>query len=450
MQPQRCPRTGARNCSRSITTSTAKLRASFRYIHDSWNQQYPVPLWTSGVTFPTIQTNFNNPGVSMVARLTANVTPTLLNEFVASYTTDHISTQLTGPWQRGNVPASLGLYDNGFGGKVPGISLSDGQYTFAEDPGYVPNGPLNSNPTFTFRDNVTKIIGAHNIQFGMYFVNAHKNEIPQPPTGPNGLLGFANSANGTSAALTTGNAYADLLLGNIGSFAQQQAQLKLHNFYHIYEPYIQDDWHVSPRLTLNLGLRISFYGTYRELNNLAYNFDPAFYVAGASAVDPTTGLVTGNPYNGWVDCGITPGVPAGCMSNHWFNPAPRIGFAFDPKGDGKWAIRGGYGIFFEHTNGNESNTDLLEPDNIKTQTTSVVNISGYANLNSGLLGANGTPPLTATSIPSKATWPYVQQWHLDIQHDLGRGTVATLSYVGSAGVHLTRAYELNQIRPRFQ
>ena len=52
-----------------------KVRASFRYIHDSWNQQYPVPLWTSGTTFPTIQTNFNNPGVSMVARLTANVTP---------------------------------------------------------------------------------------------------------------------------------------------------------------------------------------------------------------------------------------------------------------------------------------------------------------------------------------------------------------------------------------
>jgi hypothetical protein len=422
----------------------SKLRASFRYIHDSWNQQYPVPLWTSGTTFPTIQTNFNNPGVSMVARLTANISPTLLNEFVASYTTDHISTQLTGPWQRGGVPASLGLYDNGFGGKVPGISVVDGQYNFAEDPGYVPNGPLNSNPTFTFRDNVTKIAGSHNVQFGIYFADSHKNEIPQPPNAPNGLLGFANSDNGST--VSSGNAYADLLLGNIGSFAQQQAQLKLHNFYHIYEPYIQDDWHATRRLTLNLGLRMSFYGTYRELNNLAYNFDPRFYVPGASSVDPVTSLVDGNPFNGWVDCGVTPGVPKGCMTNHWWNPAPRIGFAFDPLGDGKWALRGGYGIFFEHTNGNESNTDLLEPDNINTQTTSVTNISGYANLNSSLLGG-GTPPLTATSIPNKAVWPYVQQWHLDIQHDLGRGTVATLSYVGSAGVHLTRAYAFNQILP---
>jgi hypothetical protein len=416
-----------------------KVRATFRYIHDSWDQDYPVPLWTNGVTFPTIQTNFNGPGVSMVARVTASASPTLLNEFVASYTTDHITTSLIGPWQRpANFPA-IGIYDNGFGGKVPGIMLTGGQYNFAEDPGYVPNGPLNSNPTFTFRDNVTKIIGAHNLQFGIYTVMAHKNEIPQPQYGVNGQLQFS-----TSSSVTTGNAFADLLLGNIGTYTQAQAALKMHEKYNIFEPFIQDDWHATSRLTLNVGLRMSFFGTYSEKNNLAWNFDPAHYVPGASSIDPTTGLVIGNPYNGWVDCGITPGVPAGCMTNHWWNPAPRLGFAYDPLGNGKWAIRGGYGIFFEHTNGNEANTESLEPYNINTQTSSVVNIAGYGNLNPSAL-AGGTPPLSFVSIPSKATWPYMQQWHLDVQHDLGKNTVATLSYVGSAGVHLTRSYEYNQM-----
>jgi len=416
-----------------------KVRATFRYIHDSWDQDYPVPLWTNGVTFPTIQTNFNGPGVSMVARVTATASPTLLNEFVASYTTDHITTSLIGPWQRpANFPA-VGIYDNGFGGKVPGIMLTGGQYNFAEDPGYVPNGPLNSNPTFTFRDNVTKIIGAHNLQFGIYTVMAHKNEIPQPQYGVNGQLQFS-----TSSSVTTGNAFADLLLGNIGTYTQAQAALKMHEQYNIFEPFIQDDWHATPRLTLNVGLRMSFFGTYSEKNNLAWNFDPAHYIAGASSIDPTTGLVIGNPYNGWVDCGVTPRVPAGCMTNHWWNPAPRLGFAYDPLGNGQWAIRGGYGIFFEHTNGNEANTESLEPYNINTQTSSVVNIAGYANLNPSAL-AGGTPPLSFVSIPNKATWPYMQQWHLDVQHDLGKNTVATLSYVGSAGVHLTRSYEYNQM-----
>jgi Carboxypeptidase regulatory-like domain/TonB-dependent Receptor Plug Domain len=425
---------------------TDKVRISYNYIHDSWQQQYPVPLWTGGTSFPTVQTNFTNPGVAMIARITANVTPTLLNEFVAGYTTDHIGTHLTGAWQRpANYPA-LGIYDNGFDGKLPGVSISGGQFGggFAEDPGYVPNGPLNSNPTFTFRDNVTKIIASHNLQFGIYVVDAHKNEIPQPGNGVNGLLAFSNTS-----AVSSGNAFADLLLGDVGTFTQEGAALKMHEQYHIYETFLQDDWHISRRLTLNLGLRFSFYGTYSEKNKLAWNFDPALYTPGASGVffDPTSGnwLVSGNPYNGWVDCGVTPGVPDGCIKNHWWNPAPRVGFAFDPKGDGRWAIRGGYGIFFEHTNGNEANTESLEYESKSTPITSVSNVPGYGTLDPSLLSSVGTPPLQFVSIPNKATWPYMQQWHFDIQHDIAKSTVATISYVGSAGVHLTRSYEYNQM-----
>jgi len=429
------------------------VRASFRYIHDSWQEAYPTPLWTDGTSFPTIGTNFKNPGVSMVAHLTATISPTLLNDFVASYTTDHISTSLTGAWQRGNIPDTFGLFNNSsnpsgipYQGEAPGVSLSGGIFGsgFTEDPGYVPNGPLNSNPTFTYRDTMTKIVGTHNIQFGVYWVNAHKNEIPQPAVGVNGVTSF-NNAN----SVTSGNAFADLLMGNIANFTQEQAAYKVHEKYNIYEAFLQDDWHANKRLTLNLGLRMSFFGRYSEENNLAWNFDPSFYVPGASGVDPTSGLVTGNPYNGWVDCGVTPGAPAGCMRNHWINPAPRIGFAFDPKGDGKWAIRGGYGIFFEHTNGNEANTESLEQYNKNTQITSIPTpLTSYASLNPSLLGSlGGTAPLTFVSIPSQATWPYVQQWHFDVQHDLGKGTIATISYVGTTGVHLTRERELNQIQP---
>jgi hypothetical protein len=419
---------------------TDNVRASFRYIHDSWSQIYPTPLWTNGTSFPTVQTNFVGPGVSMVARLTATLSPKLLNEFVASYTTDHITLNAVGAWQR---PAgmTLGLFQNGFGGKVPGISLSGGIYGgIGEDPGYLPNGPLNSNPTYTYRDNVTRIVGAHNLQFGGYFVAAQKNEIPQPGVSTNGALTFDTS----DSNVTTGNAFADLLLGNVANFQQEKASIKTYNRYKIFEPYFQDDWHATKRLTLNLGLRVSMFGTYREIHHNAWNFDPNRYVPGDSSVDPSTGLVIGNPFNGWVDCGVTAGVPVGCSKGHLFNPAPRLGFAFDPNGNGKWAIRGGYGVFFEHTNQGEANAGTLEQYNPATQTVTVFNISGYNNI---VPQGTSTSPLSFVSIPNQVVWPYIQQWHFDIQHEIAKNTVATVSYVGSKGTHLTRQFEFNQLHP---
>jgi hypothetical protein len=420
---------------------SSNWRAMFRYIHDSWSTLYPNPLWTSGTSFPTLQTNFNGPSVGMVARLTTTFSPTLLNEFVASYTTDHINLVLVGPWQR-PTNMTFGLFANGGGGKISGIGLAGGPFDgISEDPGYIPNGPLNSNPTYTYRDNVTKVVGAHNLQFGAYFTAAQKNEIPQPGVSTNGLLSFDASNTG----VTTGNPFADLLMGNISQFQQQKAVIKTYNRYKIFEPYFQDDWRATHRLTLNLGLRLSLFGTQREKYHNAWNWDPAAFVAGASDLNPDGTLVTGaNQFNGWVQCGVGK-EPAGCTNGHLFNPAPRIGFAFDPKGDGRWALRGGYGIFFEHMNANEAGTGALEPQNPLTLTTSVTSVGGYSNLVPQTGGA--VTPLSVISLPDQIHWPYVQQWHLDVEHELYKNTVITVAYAGSKGTHLSRQYDLNQVLP---
>jgi carboxypeptidase family protein/TonB-dependent receptor-like protein len=422
---------------------TQKHRATFRYIHDSWSTVTPTVLPWGAVSssFPTIQTQFSGPGVSMVAKLVSTFSPTLLNEFVASYTTDKISLSNTGPWARPSSFTAGQLFpDNG--GKLPGVSIAtNGEYQsgFAEDPSFIPQGKYNSNPTYTLRDNVTKNMGKHNLQFGAYFVAAQKNELSSGQN--NGLLSFDSTAPNS-----TGNAFADLLMGNIANFTQASAQPKYYNRYKIFEPYLQDDWHVSNKLTLNLGLRVSLFGTYREKEHQAYNFEPAAWdPANAPQIDSNGFLVagTGSPTNGMVQCGVG-GAPPGCQTGHLFNPAPRIGFAYDPFGDGKTSIRAAYGIFYEHTNGNEGNSESLENSPPLVLTPTQYTINGYNNIGGG---TNLLNPLGVTAIPTKAVWPYMQQWHLDIQRDLFRNTVATISYVGTKGTHLTLQRDLNQLYP---
>ncbi len=85
-------------------------RFFFRFIHDSWNTITPTSLW-SGDSFPTVGTNFVGPGVSLVAHMTTNISPTLLNEFTFSYTTDHIFLTPSGTWQRPSSMTMTGLFE---------------------------------------------------------------------------------------------------------------------------------------------------------------------------------------------------------------------------------------------------------------------------------------------------------------------------------------------------
>jgi hypothetical protein len=445
---------------------TDNYRVTFRYIHDSWQTQTQNALWGNGSSFEDINTNFVGPGSSFVARLNANITPTLLNEFVASYTADHIFlTALHNPALPSPFPMGV-LFDNGLGGKLPAISLaSNVAYGggFTSDTGYFPWN--NANPVYTYRDNVTKIVGTHTLQFGAYLAFAQKNEQNSPYI--QGILTFDSSS-----PVSTGNAFADLLMGNVAKYQQTNLQAKYYNRYKIVEPYFQDDWRMTKKFTLNLGLRLSLFGTYRERYRRAFNFEPsAFNAANSPAIDVTGSVTnsagafepgTGNPFNGIIQCGGSGGTSAiptptlnafpsatvgsssnaGCLKGHLFNPAPRLGFAWDPKGDGKMAIRGGYGVFFEHTNGNEANTESLEGSAPFSLTASQFDVTGYGNIGGGLLF-----PLSVNSIPNKAIWPYVQQWHLDVQKELPYNLVASVSYVGSKGTHLTQQRNLNQLQP---
>ncbi len=441
---------------------TENERLTFRYIHDSWGTVNQGPLW--GVynnTFDNTNTNFTGPTTSFVSKLTSTITPTLLNEFVASYTADHIF--LT---EINNVSIPSGGIDLtplfpaefNLANKIPAFSVGNtagtvyGNNGFSVDTGYFPW--KNANPTYTYRDIMTSIRGNHSMFFGAYVAFAQKNQ--QSTADIQGLLSYS-----TNNPNTTGNPFADLLVGQIGSYQQTSAQPYFYDRYKIFEPFFQDDWRITKKLTLNLGLRWSFFGRYQEKFDQEFGFSPNAFVTPTGPTlyqysDPNNSqllLPSTNPFNGVIQCGalgnnftgITQGT-TGCMKNKYVNPGPRIGFAYDPFGDGKWAIRGGYGIFFEHMNGNEANAEALQFAPSPLSSNGQVNsITGYNNVNGGTQGA--AAPFTGISIPNQVQWPYMQQWNLGIQHELPGHAVVSVAYVGSKGTHLTRQFDMNQLQP---
>ena len=221
-------------------------------------------------------------------------------------------------------------------------------------------------------------------------------------------------------------------------------------------------------------------------NSATYGNVPGGYLVQKSTGNPILLNRSGSPYsltgsnaldqhitNGLVQCGAN-GISNSCMKNTLFHPSPRVGISWDPWGDGKTSIRAGYGLFWEHGSSYEANVGSLigSAPTVLSETQS--NISpgvnatrdGYnmigLSCKAGALqcGSNTTMPggatsaskgatfpLNITSIPTKATYSYTQQWSLSVQHEVRKGMVGQLAYVGTKGTHLSAVRDLNQLQP---
>jgi hypothetical protein len=518
---------------------------SFRYVHDAWDTTVLTPQW--GLvqnSFPSVQNHIDGPGLSMIASLTSVLWKGFANRLSFGYVTDRITlAALPGPGVNlarppildtacptdssgklncnqigsGATPATYQIgpigasFDNGFGGKIPGLLFkgTNGAYGFHGfniDTGYTPW--QQAAPTYTLRDDVTRTFGKHALQFGVLATIAQQNELGAA-NGLNsgnvqGVLSFNTQGAGPSpikvpgpcagtpfcsAGVDTSNAFANFLGAQIATYQQDSAQNKYYNRFKLAEPYIQDDWRITRRLTLNLGVRFGLFGSWYNDKGTAYNWEPQAYspsVAAGVFLDPNFGfllrpqssssgnslvalpLSLSNPdpaiINGMVQCG-TNGVPKSCMTSHIFNPMPRVGFAWDVFGTGKIAIRAGYGMFFEHGTSYEANTGSLIGSAPLTLSQTQLTPPSYQCI--GAFGRLGTPcgsylqgdalnpvvggpisfPINVTSIPQKAVYPYAQQWSLSVEQEVQKGLVATFAYVGSKGTHLTAVRDLNQVVP---
>jgi hypothetical protein len=244
----------------------------------------------------------------------------------------------------------------------------------------------------------------------------------------------------------TGFGIADLLLGDPAT-----TSISTNNYvYRVSTPYasayIQDDYKVTTRLTVNLGLRWEFDGPSTELNNQSYSFNP-------NIVDPTTGRLGGIQYAG-ID-----GAPSHFVPNDYRGFLPRVGFAYS-----LWkntVVRGGYGIYELPGIGFIGN-GLSSKYTIAATFTSPDGVTPAYQLDQGVpaysynVGANGLPniPSSLTKPASNVTWqqtstviPYAQEWQFGLQHQFGHGWMGEANYQGNRGVHLPVDLQVNQIAP---
>jgi hypothetical protein len=307
--------------------------------------------------------------------------------------------------------------------RVPTITLTN--YT-----NIAPSTPWSNYQTiYEFKDNLTWLKGAHTIKTGF----SYSYEIKFEPTNTNVFGAF------TFDGRTTGDSVGDFLLGRAASYNETNTVAFNDNRRNSFETYVDDSWKVSHRLTLNLGLRYSYFPPAHEPDNRFRIFLPSAYDPNKAVTVNNAGQIprgTGDRFNGLVD-------PTNYWQTHKKNFAPRFSFAYDPFGKQRTSIRGGYGLFYSREilgafilmSGNPPFSELLTVDN-----TNLSNPGGGSTRNFDL-------PITLGSIDTNQLTPYTQQWNLNIQQSLTGSTVLEVGYSGSRALHMMRTQDINQPLP---
>jgi hypothetical protein len=289
-------------------------------------------------------------------------------------------------------------------------------------------------------------------------------------------VSFSNSAAGNAGNFTfpstpvpagsgTTNysqAFANFLQGRSSQFTQANVDIDSAAQSNIYEGYIDDDVHVTPRLTIMGGVRYTYFSPY---SSAAYQgnpfhpqqnfFAPAFNPVQAPTLDQngnlcftapcgTSGRLPNPNYNatnGIIIAGANS--PFGNAAGDWHttNFAPRFGFTYDVYGNGKTALRGGYGIYYIQLIENTAKFPTNQnPPNVITAT---VSNPSFANPGNG----SAPSPQGLQAYQESGHQPYTEQFSLDLQQQIRRNISIDIGYYGSVGRHNQASYDLNQPAP---
>ncbi|MBA3439886.1 MAG: TonB-dependent receptor, partial [Pyrinomonadaceae bacterium] len=430
-----------------------------RYLHDTYDLIDPFGTFIGGA-LPTIPSNRLRPGTGLQLSYTWLISPTLVNEASANVS-----------FNRQRIPPANDLYRRDTYGFTYPQLFSGGQYdesipdtTVSGFGGF--NGAARSllSPTtdIVFRDNVSITRGSHSVRTGILLNRNRKDQNGRPTYAGNLAYDTAGNPN------TTGNAFADALLGNFRRYSEAADDPLGFFRYNQYEAFLSDNWKINRKLSLELGVRYQ-YGApiYTQANNMS-NFVPGLYdparavaVRANGTIDPASITAGRNRYNGLIRAGdgipeeelgrvaggasaliqsIPTGAPRGLYEGrHRFGP--RVGFAYSPSEDNRTSVRGGFGMFYDRPEGNITFDQIRNPPFLQD----VQYENGNLSQPSGGTASALAPFNTIFAIDPELDVPYTMNYSLSVQRELPRGFFAEVAYVGNLGRHLIRQPDINRV-----
>ena len=450
-----------------------KLSGYYRYQRDKIPTTEGNALFSSGSGLPEVSTTeTDSPGRTHTLQMTWAVSSRMIVEGRYNYSYGAILSRNVGLLALSNSTIPITLPYTNERDRVP--TLTGNGFT-----GLTSFGPYNNfSDKHTYTGSFTLISGSHTMKFGGVHSMYRKNENAlagvnegQFSSFPFALAPTIGTGTGQTP-LPTGwsttlaqniQRWASFLVGNVAAngFTQAKFDYTADLRQKAIEFYGQDEWKARSNVTLSYGVRYSFFGAPWDRNGRLTNFTPETWLA--ANAPQVTGLGarvagTGNNCNGIIantqnfttgpasfNCRPTES-PFGkfvidAKKNNW---APRVGIAWDPFKKGTTSIRAGYGIYHEQVlNGTLLQNIGANPPYQETTTSS--NSTRLDNPAGGLVGAPSVQSLRA--IQTDFDTPYMQQWSLDVQHQLDRKTVFSVGYYGSKGTHLIGLTEFNSIAP---